>query len=827
VVKTERYDFKGNLVEMSRTLAADYEDLLDWSGSVTLESETFEQAWAYDALDRPTSVTLPDGTVTEPGYDVAGLLQSVVAYVRGDTSPTTFVDSIAYDEKGRRTRIVYADEGFSTEYTYDQLSFRLKRIETVRNSDDAVLQRLDYYLDPVGNITHVADGADHDVYFSATSVASADGDYTYDAVYRLIEAEGREHATGSDVQRDEQGLPVHNIPHPNDPSGLRRYVRSYVYDVVGNLLSMAHAPDDIVGGWTRTYKYKASDSDPEPPPDNRLRKTTHGSLGDRSYTYDAHGNMATMPHLAAIDWDFADQMKHVEVTSGQDVHFVYDASGNRVRKVWRHGQYRDETLYLGGFEVWRRYVSNGGNWDLEDERETVHVADDARRICMIETETVSGGSPASSPTPRYRFQLDDHLGTVAVEVDATGNVISYEQYHPYGTSAYRAQDGSLGVSAKRYRYNGKERDDETKLYYYGARYYAPWLGRWTAADPLAFADGVGAYTYVRGSPVVLSDPNGKETPKLQKMKPRLIVPRAVTPNASMGPDGGMSVDSTPYEYDDPETGMSVDPSGTMSLDPSISGGQTQHPIIQKPPEYSDGSGGAPPSYAPVESFHQGGAPTVREPIEGSDPGQAEEDPSRSASWESLGKALLEATGIASDITGPLKSFARALLWDSIIMDPRSEEAIRQHELQEQAEGNAAEEEGLPDQIPAITPLRGPFAPRAGSPWKSAREQYYQKLAEQETRSPSGWFSQRNIAEMASGRAPKFRVEMRHRKTGELATRDLSLELHHRAIPQRAGTPKAHEGWNLELVNRWAHEAMDPYRHAGWDLVKVIAGPNSW
>src|SRR5690606_36820658 len=162
----------------------------------------------------------------------------------------------------------------------------------------------------------------------------------------------------------------------------------------------------------------------------------------------------------------------------------------------------------GGFEVWRRYVSNGGNWDLEDERETVHVADDARRICMVETETVSGGTPVSSPTPRTRFQLDDHLGTVAVEVDATGNVISYEQYHPYGTSAYRAWDG-IGAS-KRYRFNGKEKDDETKLYYYGARYYAPWLGRWTAADPLAFADGVGAYTYVRGSPVVLSDPNGKQ-----------------------------------------------------------------------------------------------------------------------------------------------------------------------------------------------------------------------------------------------------------------------------------------------------------------------------
>jgi RHS repeat-associated protein len=163
---------------------------------------------------------------------------------------------------------------------------------------------------------------------------------------------------------------------------------------------------------------------------------------------------------------------------------------------------------LGGFEVWRRYEVNGGVWTLEEERETVHVSDDARRICMVETETVSGGSAVGTPTPRYRFQLDDHLGTVAVEVDATGNVISYEQYHPYGTSAYRAQDGTLGVSAKRYRYNGKERDDETKLYYYGARYYAPWLGRWTAADPAWMVDGPNLYQYVRGSPISLGDPTG-------------------------------------------------------------------------------------------------------------------------------------------------------------------------------------------------------------------------------------------------------------------------------------------------------------------------------
>src|SRR5690606_27743216 len=144
------------------------------------------------------------------------------------------------------------------------------------------LQDLTYYFDPVGNITHVTDAPDHDVYFSATTVPSADGDYTYDAVYRLIEAEGREHATGTPVQLDEQGAPIHDIPHPNDPSGLRTYTRTYAYDVVGNLLSLKHDAG-TPGSWTRTYTYAANEE--EPPVDNRLRKTDHGTLGDRTYSY--------------------------------------------------------------------------------------------------------------------------------------------------------------------------------------------------------------------------------------------------------------------------------------------------------------------------------------------------------------------------------------------------------------------------------------------------------------------------------------------------------------------------------------------------------------
>ncbi|MFZ5476697.1 MAG: RHS repeat-associated core domain-containing protein, partial [Myxococcota bacterium] len=87
-------------------------------------------------------------------------------------------------------------------------------------------------------------------------------------------------------------------------------------------------------------------------------------------------------------------------------------------------------------------------------------------------------------------------------------ILSYEEYHPYGTTAWWAGTSDTEVSAKRYRYTGKERDEETGLSYHGARYYAPWLGRWLSPDPTGLEDGLGPFTYVGGSPISFRDTNG-------------------------------------------------------------------------------------------------------------------------------------------------------------------------------------------------------------------------------------------------------------------------------------------------------------------------------
>jgi RHS repeat-associated protein len=207
-----------------------------------------------------------------------------------------------------------------------------------------------------------------------------------------------------------------------------------------------------------------------------------------------------------MTWDFKDQLLSVETADEGITYYVYDASGQRVRKVI-HNQNdtkTEERIYLGSLEVYRKY--NGAREGrLELIRETLHIMDDKQRIALVETRT-----DIADPEPLTRYQLGNHLGSALVELDKGTEVITYEEYHPYGSTSYHARRNQTDAW-KRYRYTGKERDDESGLYYHGARYYAPWLGRWITCDPSGLLDGVGLYTYVNDNPIRLRDPSGQNS----------------------------------------------------------------------------------------------------------------------------------------------------------------------------------------------------------------------------------------------------------------------------------------------------------------------------
>jgi RHS repeat-associated protein len=80
---------------------------------------------------------------------------------------------------------------------------------------------------------------------------------------------------------------------------------------------------------------------------------------------------------------------------------------------------------------------------------------------------------------------------------------------PYGGTAFSAGKNQKEVALKDYRYSGKERDDSTGLYYYGQRYYVPWMCRWLNPDPIGQKGGLNLYEFVQSNPINLIDPNGE------------------------------------------------------------------------------------------------------------------------------------------------------------------------------------------------------------------------------------------------------------------------------------------------------------------------------
>ena len=95
------------------------------------------------------------------------------------------------------------------------------------------------------------------------------------------------------------------------------------------------------------------------------------------------------------------------------------------------------------------------------------------------------------------------LGSNIVSTDDNQNVLVRYEYDVFG--AIRSETGTSDNTRK---FTGKEFDADSNLYYYGARYYDPYIGRFTQRDPIG--DGVNWYAYTRNNPLKFVDPNGAE-----------------------------------------------------------------------------------------------------------------------------------------------------------------------------------------------------------------------------------------------------------------------------------------------------------------------------
>jgi RHS repeat-associated protein len=200
---------------------------------------------------------------------------------------------------------------------------------------------------------------------------------------------------------------------------------------------------------------------------------------------------------------------------------VYNFSGERVRKVIERQASQGQNItklsdriILDGTEHFTRFNGQG---EVTLECQTLHIQYGTMGVALVERWSGSLQASKNLPSTLIRFQYSNRGHSITLELDDSGNILSYEEYTPYGNSTYQA---FVTKAPKRFRYSCKERDRDTGFYYFGKRYYIPWLCRWLCPDPLGTLDGLNTYEYVACNPVEHDDPDGTSATKRKDAKKR-------------------------------------------------------------------------------------------------------------------------------------------------------------------------------------------------------------------------------------------------------------------------------------------------------------------
>ena len=434
-----------------------------------------------------------------------GQLREVRLQLNGEPMPQTLINGIDYNAYGQTEREI-AGNGVITSLEYDTQNGRLTRLNAKRGNES--LQDLHYEYDPVGNVLSINDAALPIRYFANQRIEPI-SHYCYDSFYQLVEATGWE--AGS-VNRGPQFSPF------DDPAPCANYRQQYRYDPGGNLLELIHD-----GPQSHGHRLVAAAHN------NRCLPVIEGvEPGEEDFHrgFDGNGNLLSLQAGQALSWDLRNQLREVrpvqrEIGEDDCECYIYGADGMRVRKV-RSMQTNARTLicevrYLPNLEL-RRHSGTG------EVLQVISVQAGRNNVRVLHWESEP---PKDSVNDQYRYSLNDHLGSCALELDGAGEVISQERYHPYGTTAWFAGRGEVEASYKTVRYSGKERDS-TGLYYYGFRYYVSWLQKWLSADPAGTIDGLNLYRMVLNCPVGYRDDQGlAPTPFGVKPQEKTMMPNAV------------------------------------------------------------------------------------------------------------------------------------------------------------------------------------------------------------------------------------------------------------------------------------------------------------
>ena len=467
---------------------------------------TYITEWTYDTWDRLTAMVYPDGESLTYNYNAGGLVQNMSG-IKSGTSYNYLLQS-GYDKFEQQ---VYRRYGNRTEmtYAYEPGRRRLQNM-TARTAANRLMMDNNYTYDKEINILNIVNNAP--VPTANLMGGKSNYQFTYDDLYRLTRATGK--FSGSTHEH--------------------RYTVAMTYNSIFNIVkkSQVHerkAYDETT--WTlrnqTSYSYDYNYN-----PAGKPHAAVH--IGEKAFTYDANGNQTGWHHDVSaqnrqITWDEDDRMKSLS-DNGELFSYTYDGSGERVLKnggdaqtVRINGKTVAQSVGLGNYTVYVNpymVVRSGGftkHFYVNGERIVSKLGESGNGNSNGTAGNNSGNNSTSggnngNGNNQEAFQFyyhPDHLGNTAFVTNRLGEVYQHLEYFPFG-EIFIDEHGNQERTP--YLYNGKELDEETGLYYYGARYYDAITSIWESTDPLwELPDEVdkSPYAYVTQNPIVYNDPDGR------------------------------------------------------------------------------------------------------------------------------------------------------------------------------------------------------------------------------------------------------------------------------------------------------------------------------
>ena len=482
------HNLRGQMTALSDPSGTVQIDSFAMSGPSLEETRTFKDGKICTSRQRFSAVgallqtTDAGGHVQQSTYDIAGQLFRVQLQLSGQNFQD-ILNGADYNAAGQITEQRLGN-GVTNHWHYRAADGCLLRQYSQKGSEPAI-QDFGYDYDAAKNVIRIVDHTYTPTFFRNQRV---DGERTfaYDTTYQLIRATGYSDAP----PKDNPGR-----PQPTDPRNRLNYVETFEYDEGKNLTRLTHVRD----GTSHTFEMFID------PDSNRGARWKPGDPEPVfPALFDPAGNQVALQRGQPMQWNSRNQLKSltlVEHASGPPDQELYQYSQGA--RVYKHLEthtskvsHVEQVHYVGNLEI--RSKSSG------EELHRITIATGVGEVTCLHWVA---GKPPGIDADQIRYSLTDHLGSSVTELDQNARLISQEGYFAYGGTAWMAADNLVEVDYKIIRYSGKEAD-ATGLYYYGARYYAPWLCRWVSADPAGDADGLNRYAFVGNNPLRYVDTVG-------------------------------------------------------------------------------------------------------------------------------------------------------------------------------------------------------------------------------------------------------------------------------------------------------------------------------